>query len=70
MNLWSNGLVVNTLDSQSRGSVFETTVWLQGRFSLSFFRGRSGNLVVISKLPCRSGSVALRQLNPTHEKGS
>ena len=28
--LWSNGLVVKVLDSQSRGHVFKTTGWLQG----------------------------------------
>ena len=28
-----------------------------------------GNLVVKSKVPPRSGSVALRQLNPIHKKG-
>ena len=29
----SNGLVVKTLDSQSRGPLFKTTGWLQGRLS-------------------------------------
>ena len=38
--LWSNGLVVKVLDSQSRGPVIKTTGWLQGRLSLSSFRGR------------------------------
>ena len=33
-------LVVKALDSQSRGPVFKTAVWLQGRLSLSSFRGR------------------------------
>ena len=33
----SGGLVVKSLDSQSRGSVFKTTGWLQG---LSSFQGR------------------------------
>ena len=33
-------LVVKALDSQSRGPVFKTTGWLQGRFSFSSFRGR------------------------------
>ena len=37
---WSNGLVVKALDSQSMGPVFKTTGWLQGRLSLSSFRGR------------------------------
>ena len=27
---WSNDLVVKVLDSQSRGTVFKTTGWLQG----------------------------------------
>ena len=30
-----NSLVVKLLDSQSRGPVFETIGWLQGRLSLS-----------------------------------
>ena len=34
------GLVVKSLDSQSRGPVFKTTGWLQGQLSLSSFRGR------------------------------
>ena len=37
---WSNGLAVKALDSQSRGPVFKTAGWLQGRLSLSSFRGR------------------------------
>ena len=36
---WSNGLVAKELDSRSRGPVFKTTGWLQGRLSLSSFRG-------------------------------
>ena len=36
---WSNGLVVKALDSQSRGPMFKTTDWLQGRLSLSSFGG-------------------------------
>ena len=40
LNLWSNGLVVKALDSQSRGPVFKTAGWLQGRLSLSSSRGR------------------------------
>ena len=39
-SLWTNGLVVKTLDSQSSGPVFKTTGWLQGRLSLSSFRSR------------------------------
>ena len=35
-----DGLVVKALDSQSRGPVFKTTGWLQGRLSPSSFRGR------------------------------
>ena len=31
------GLVVKVLDSKSRGPVFKTTGWLQGRLSLSSF---------------------------------
>ena len=38
--LLNHGLVVKALDSQSRGPVFKTTGWLQGRLSLSSFRGR------------------------------
>ena len=38
--IYANGLVVKLLDSQSRGPMFKTTGWLQGRLSLSFFRGR------------------------------
>ena len=38
--LWSNGLVVKALDSQSRVPVIKTTGWLQGRVSLSSFQGR------------------------------
>ena len=37
---WSNGLVVKVLDSQSRGPVIKTNGWLQGRLSLSSFRGQ------------------------------
>ena len=37
VNLWSNGLVVKALDSQSGGPVFKTTGWLQDRLSLSSF---------------------------------
>ena len=33
----SNGLVVKALDSQSRGPVFKTSRWLQGRLSPSSF---------------------------------
>ena len=36
----TNGLVVKVLDSQSRGPVFKTAGWLQGRLSLSSSRGR------------------------------
>ena len=38
--IWSNGLVVKMLDSQSGGPVFKTTGWLQGRLSLLSFRRR------------------------------
>ena len=39
-HIWSNGLVVKALDSQSRGPVLKTTRWFQGRLSLSSFQGR------------------------------
>ena len=75
-HIWTSGLVFRALDSWSRVPVFKTTGWLQGRLSLWSFRGRSneykeffGNLVVKSKLPRRSGSVALRQFNPIHKNG-
>ena len=35
-----DGLVFKALDFQSRGPVFKTTGWLQGRLSLSSFFGR------------------------------
>ena len=31
---------VKAVDSQSRGPVFKTTGWFQGRLSISSFRGR------------------------------
>ena len=37
--------------------------------SIKWVPGIFGNLVVKSKLPTQSGPVALRQLNPIHEKG-
>ena len=37
--VYRDGLVVNSLDSQSRSPVFKTTGWLQGQLSLSSFRG-------------------------------
>ena len=52
---WSNGLVVKSLDSQSRGSVFKTTGWILPR-STKWVPGISGNLDVKSKLPPQSGS--------------
>ena len=36
----THSLVVEVLDFQSRGPVFKTTGWLQGRLSLSAFQGR------------------------------
>ena len=39
--LWSNGLVVRTLDYQSNGLELKTTWWLQGRPILSFCRVRA-----------------------------
>ena len=72
---WNNGPVVKAPDSQSRGPVFKSTEWLPGQLSLSSFWGRSNeiseiseNLVIKSKLPPCSGSVALRQLNPIRER--
>ena len=38
--IWSNGLVVKVLDSQSTSPVFKTTGWLQGWLNLSSFWGR------------------------------
>ena len=62
-NLISNGLVVMTLDSQSRCPVFKSTGCLQGRLSLfilprsiKWVPGVCGNLMVKSKLPPWSGS--------------
>ena len=40
ISIWANGLVVKALDSQSKVPTFKTTEWLQGRLSLSSFRGR------------------------------
>ena len=37
---WSNGLVVKALDTQPRVRLFKTNGSLQGRLSLSSFRGR------------------------------
>ena len=39
LNLHVNGLVVKALNCQSKGPWFETSGWLQGRLSLSSFRG-------------------------------
>ena len=38
--LWSIGLVVKVLDSQSKGPVFKTTGWLQGWLRLLSSLGR------------------------------
>ena len=35
---WNNGLVVKTLNFQSRGPKFKIAVWLQGHLGLSSFR--------------------------------
>ena len=37
--------------------------------SIKWVQGTSGNLVIKSKLPPRSGCVALRQLNPIQKRG-
>ena len=65
--------MVKALDFQSRGPVLKTTVWLQGRLSLSSFRRRSNDYqeslgTCKSKLRPRSDSVALRELNPIRKK--
>ena len=39
--VWSNGLVIKALDSQSRCPLFKATGWLEGRLSLLSSRGRS-----------------------------
>ena len=58
---------------QSRSIVFKIAGWLQGRLNLTSFRGRaqviSENSVVESKLLSCSGSVVLRQLNPSIKRG-
>ena len=61
------GLLVKALDSRSNGLVFKTTEWLQGLSQLfiltrliKWVPGIFGNLVLKSKQPPRSGSVALR----------
>ena len=53
-HLWSNGLVVKALDSQSSSPMFQTTGWLPRL--IKWVPGISGNLLVKSKLPARSGS--------------
>ena len=40
LNSRNNDLVVKVPSSQSKGSWFETTEWLQGHISLSSFWGR------------------------------
>ena len=57
-------IVVRVLDSQSRSPSFKTTGWLQGQLNLSFSQGWE----LSGTLSPRSGSVALRQLNPIHIK--
>ena len=63
--IWSNGLVVKALDSQSRGPLFKTTGWLQGPLSLfmELVPESSGNLVVKSKLLPRS-STSFEAIEP------
>ena len=58
-----NGLVVKVTDSKSRGPRFETDQWS----TRNSWKPR--NWMVKSKLSPRRGSVALRHLNPIHEKG-
>ena len=69
--------MVKVLDFQSRGPGFKTTGWLQGQLSLSSFRGRSAEYQELlgigwqkADMSPRCGSVALRQLNSIHKKGS
>ena len=59
-----NSLVVKPLDSQSRGPVS-----LILSRSIKWVPGISGNLVVKSKLPPRSNSVAFRKLKPIQKEG-
>ena len=58
----SNSLVVKVLDSQSNDLVFKTNGSTQPFIlsrSIKWVPGISGNLLVKSKLPPHSGSVAL-----------
>ena len=70
----SNGLVVKVLDSQSKGTLFKTSGWLQGGSALypsevdkistrNFweFSGKKVNCLL-------EVALALRQLNPIHKK--
>ena len=70
----SNGLVVQMLDSRSRGLEFKTARWLQDQLNLLPFQGRLSEYQKVlgtkSKLYPHSGSVVLRQLHPIHKKGS
>ena len=74
-DLWSNGLMVTALDSQSRYPLIKTTRWLQVRLSLSSFWGRSNEYQVFLgvqwlKVNCLLiVTVALTQLNRPHKKG-
>ena len=69
-------VVIRALNSQSRSTRLETAGRLQGQLILSSFRDwlneyeeLLGGWVVKSKLSPRSGSVALRQMNPIHKEG-
>ena len=63
--------MVRALDSQSRGPVFKTIGFAPVQLSLSYLPvpRTIEDFVVKSKLSPRSGSAALRQLNPIHKKG-
>ena len=68
--------MVRALDSQSRGNV--QNHWVAPRSTQPFIIPRTikgvpelpRDVTVKSKLSHRRGSVALRPLNPIHEKGS
>ena len=73
---WSHGLVVRALGFPNQGSQVRNhrvTPRSSQPFvlprSINWVTGSSRDLMVMSKLSSRSGSVALRQLSPIHKKG-
>ena len=69
-------VVIRALNSQSRSTGLETAGRLQGQLILSSFRDWLNEYqkllegwVVKSKLSARSGSVALKLMNPIHKEG-